>query len=82
MDCYRYFFGLHILEIIVQQSNLHAVQNNPNQPLLLTVMELEQFLETVLYMACATLLKSKLYWIKLTTITMWLLLLPVIDGRK
>ena len=64
MDYFRYFFDQQILEEIVQQSNLYAVQNNPNKPLLLTVMELEQFLGTVLYMACASLPNSRLHWSK------------------
>ena len=41
VDYLRYFFDQQILEEIVQQSNLYAVQNNPNEPLLLIVMELE-----------------------------------------
>ena len=49
----------------MQQSNLHAVQNNPNKPQLLVVMKLEKFLETVLYMACASLPNSRLHWGKI-----------------
>ena len=64
MDYFRYFFDQQILEEIVQQSNFYAVQNNPNKPLLLSVMELEQFLGTVLYMACAPLPSSRLHWSK------------------
>ena len=64
MDYFRHFFDQQILEEIVQQSNLYAVQNNPNKPLLLTVMELEQFLGAVLYMTCASFPDSRLHWSK------------------
>ena len=63
-DYFRYFFDQQILEEIAQQSNLCAVQNNSNKPLLLNVMELEQFLGTVFYMACASLPNSRLHWSK------------------
>ena len=51
--------------MIVYQSNLYAIQQNPDRPLNLTVNELEQFLGTVLYMACAKLPNTRLYWSKI-----------------
>ena len=80
MDYHRYFFGQQILEVIVQQSNLYAEQNNPNKPQLLIEMEIKQFLEAVL--TRHALLWQATDFTKFTAFTMWLILCPVIDGRK
>ncbi|KAE8280141.1 hypothetical protein D5F01_LYC22281 [Larimichthys crocea] len=51
LQYFREFFSKEILEVIVQESNLYAIQCDPNKPLCLTTNELEQFLGTVLYMS-------------------------------
>ena len=71
MNYHRYFFGQQILEVIVQQSNLYAEQNNPNKPQLLIEMELKQFLEAVL--TRHALLWQATDFTKFTAFTMWLI---------
>ena len=61
---FRYYFNQELLDLIVYQSNLYAVQQNSNKPLGLTLHELEQFIGTVLYMVCASLPNSMLHWSK------------------
>ena len=50
-----------LLESIVYQSNLYAIQKKSNKLLRLIVKELEQFLGTVFYMSCAPLPNASLH---------------------
>ncbi|KAG5284296.1 hypothetical protein AALO_G00025120, partial [Alosa alosa] len=58
------FFSEDILDVIVDQSNLYAMQCDPNKPLNLKTSELEQFLGTVLYMSLFGLPGTRMYWSK------------------
>ncbi|XP_034066448.1 piggyBac transposable element-derived protein 2-like [Gymnodraco acuticeps] len=64
LQYFQQFFSEDILESIVQQSNLYAMQNNPNKPLNLTTKELEQFLGTVVYMSLFGLPRTRMFWNK------------------
>ena len=59
---FQHFFDKELLDHIVELSNLYAVQADPSKPLLLTRLELEQFLGTVLYMTILCLPRSRMYW--------------------
>ncbi|KAG0429067.1 hypothetical protein HPB47_024003, partial [Ixodes persulcatus] len=56
------FFDDNIFNLIPQQSNLYAVQQNPNKPFVLSRVELEQFLGFTVYMSIFQLPRSRLYW--------------------
>ena len=56
------FLSDDILESIVMQSNLYAVQEDPSKPLGLTKNELECFLGTLFAMSLVKLSNSCLYW--------------------
>ena len=64
VEYFRYYFNETLLDQTVFQSNLYSIQQNSNKPLRLTRWELEQYIGVVLYMACATLPNSRLYWNK------------------
>ena len=59
---FRDFFDSEILEHIVEQSNLYAIQRNPNRPLNIDKNELEQFLGTLFLMSLTKISRSRLYW--------------------
>uniref|UniRef100_A0A665TR44 PiggyBac transposable element-derived protein domain-containing protein n=1 Tax=Echeneis naucrates TaxID=173247 RepID=A0A665TR44_ECHNA len=44
---FKMFFSEDILEVVVEQSNLYAIQRDTNNPLNLTAKELEQFMGTL-----------------------------------
>ncbi|XP_040573019.1 piggyBac transposable element-derived protein 2-like isoform X2 [Lepeophtheirus salmonis] len=48
--------------VSTDQTNLYALQENPNKPLKLNVNELEQFIGTLLAMYIVKLSNSRLYW--------------------
>ncbi|CAB4056198.1 unnamed protein product [Lepeophtheirus salmonis] len=48
--------------VSTDQTNLYALQENPNKPLKLNVNELEQFIGTLLAMSMVKLSNSRLYW--------------------
>ncbi|XP_028657085.1 piggyBac transposable element-derived protein 3-like [Erpetoichthys calabaricus] len=62
VEYFRHFFSKDIITHIVDQSNLYAIQQNPNKPLALSSQELEQFLGTLLAMSMVKLSNSRLYW--------------------
>ncbi|KAL2098395.1 hypothetical protein ACEWY4_007602 [Coilia grayii] len=68
LQYFREFFSKEIIEVIVQESNLYAIQKDPSKPLNLTVNELEQFLGTVVYMSLFGLPASWMYWNKATRV--------------
>ena len=59
---FQQFFDKELLDHIVEQSNLYALQADPSKPLLLRRLELEQFLGTVLYNRILRLHRSRMYW--------------------
>lgn len=62
VEYFRHFFSEDIIAHIVNQSNLYAIQQNPNKSLALNSQELEQFLGTLLAMSMVKLSNSRLYW--------------------
>ena len=61
IEYFREFLSDDILESIVMQSNLYAVQVDPSKPLGLTKNELECFLGTLFAMSLVKLFNSRLY---------------------
>ncbi|KAJ8409212.1 hypothetical protein AAFF_G00242330 [Aldrovandia affinis] len=61
---FKQFFSEDILEVIVEQSNLYAIQCDTKKPLKLTTKELEQFLGTVVYMSLFGLPSTRMFWNK------------------
>ena len=66
---FQQFFDKELLGHVVEQSNLYAVQADSSKPLLLTRLELEQFLGTVLYMTILRLPRSRMYWASETRVS-------------
>ncbi|XP_024153448.1 piggyBac transposable element-derived protein 2 isoform X2 [Oryzias melastigma] len=69
---YEYFkmiFSEDILEVVVEQSNLYAIQCNINKPLNLTTKELEQFIGTAVYMSLFGLPGTRMFWNKATRVS-------------
>ena len=66
---FQQFFDKELLDHVVKQRNLYAVQADPSKPLLLTRLELEQFLETVLYKTILSLPRSRMYWASKTRVS-------------
>ncbi|KAJ8386987.1 hypothetical protein AAFF_G00161640 [Aldrovandia affinis] len=64
LQYFKEFFSEDILEVIVQQSNLYAMQCDTNKPLNLNIRELEQFLGPVVYMSVFGLPSTRVYWNK------------------
>ncbi|XP_040072936.1 piggyBac transposable element-derived protein 2-like [Ixodes scapularis] len=62
IEYFQGFFDDNVFNLIVQQSNLYAVQQNPNKPLALSRVELEPFLGCTVYMSIFQLPRSRLYW--------------------
>ncbi|KAL7372345.1 hypothetical protein ABVT39_014762 [Epinephelus coioides] len=63
------FFCEDIFEVIVEESNLYAIQCDPNKPLNLTTNELEQFLGTLVYMSLFGLSATQMFWNKATRVS-------------
>ncbi|XP_064463589.1 piggyBac transposable element-derived protein 3-like [Ornithodoros turicata] len=62
VDYFRGFFDDSLIKLIVTQSNLSAVQKDPNKPFAITELELEQFLGCTLFMSVIQLPRTRLYW--------------------
>ena len=62
INYFRDFFDNEILEHIVEQSNIYAIQRNPNKPLNLDRNELEQFIGTLFVMSLTKITNTRLYW--------------------
>lgn len=69
LQYFRKFFSEDILQVIVEESNLYAIQCDPNKPLNLTTNELEQFLGTVVYMSLFGLPATRMFWNKATRVS-------------
>uniref|UniRef100_A0A3P9JWZ2 PiggyBac transposable element-derived protein domain-containing protein n=1 Tax=Oryzias latipes TaxID=8090 RepID=A0A3P9JWZ2_ORYLA len=63
------FFSEDILEVVVEQSNLYAIQCNTNKPLNLTTNELERFMGTAVYMSLFGLPGTRMFWNKATLVS-------------
>lgn len=61
-EYFKAFFDDSLLNPIVQQTNLFAIQRNPNKGIALTREELEQFLGTITLMSLCRHPRSRLYW--------------------
>lgn len=61
VDYFRKFVDDNIVKIIVEQSNLHSIQKNPNKPLNLTSKELEQYIGVCIGMSIYDLPRSRIY---------------------
>ena len=61
IDYFLYYFDDEILELLVEQSNLYAIQKS-GKPLNLTIEELKTFLGIWLYMGVCSIPNLKDYW--------------------
>lgn len=68
IDYFRNFFDRNLVQNIVDQSNLYAVQTNPNKPLNLSLNELDQFLGVCIGMSIYNLPRTRMYWASTTRI--------------
>ncbi|XP_046670996.1 piggyBac transposable element-derived protein 2-like [Homalodisca vitripennis] len=64
IEYFKEFFDNSILDRIVDQSNLFAIQKNPNKPLNLTRNELEQYIGICFAMSIFGLHRARMYWAK------------------
>ena len=62
IEYFREFLSDAILENIVMQSNLYAVQKDPSKPLELTKNKLECILRTLFAMSLVKISNSRLFW--------------------
>ena len=62
IDYFFQYFTPTLLDIIVEQSNLYAIQCNPNKSLDLTISELHQYIGIVMYMSIFGLPTCRMYW--------------------
>ena len=62
IDYFKYFFSEEILQLIVDQSNLYAIQHDPSKPLDLTLLELEQWLGICIYFSLSKLSNTRQHW--------------------
>uniref|UniRef100_A0A8P4G9Y2 PiggyBac transposable element-derived protein domain-containing protein n=1 Tax=Dicentrarchus labrax TaxID=13489 RepID=A0A8P4G9Y2_DICLA len=72
MSPYEYlkmFFSEDLLEVVVEQSNLYAIQCDTNKPLNITTKELEQFMGTAVYMSLFGLPGTRMFWNKATRVS-------------
>lgn len=68
IDYFRQLVDDNLLDLLVEQSNLFAIQKNPNKPLNLTKLELEQFIGICLSMSVFGLPRARMYWADATRI--------------
>ena len=61
-EYFKPFFNETIMNYIVVQSNLYAVQQNPSKSLGLTKNELAKFIAVILKISLMPLICSRLYW--------------------
>jgi len=66
---FEMFFDESIMQHIVDQSNLYAIQTNLGNPLQLDCLELAKFLGILMKMSVIALPRSRLYWSKALDIT-------------
>ena len=62
IDYFRSFFDNVILDHIVNQSNIYAIQTDPSKPLNLAKYEFEKFLGVVMLMSITVLPRTRYYW--------------------
>ena len=61
-DFFKYFFDDQILEMIVKQTLLYAVQTRPEKPLRFSCPDLEQFIGVCMMMSLVKMCSSRKYW--------------------
>lgn len=61
-DYFRDFFDDEILSHIVEQSNLYAIQTDPNNPININKDDLEQFIASLFMMSMIKITNTRLYW--------------------
>ena len=64
IEFYNQFINGDILDIVVEESNKYAIQNNPESPLKLTRTELEQFLGILYATSLVKMPSTRMYWSK------------------
>lgn len=62
IDYFQSFITDEFLDLIVEQSNLYAVQQNVNKPLNTTRNEIEQWLGLVFYFSITKLANTRMHW--------------------
>ncbi|KAK3889423.1 hypothetical protein Pcinc_006587 [Petrolisthes cinctipes] len=62
IDYFRKFISSDILDLLVEQSNLYAVQCDPGKPLKVTKSQMEQWLGLCLHMSLSKLPYTRLHW--------------------
>ena len=61
-DFFNFFFNDDLMNFLVDQSNLYALQVDINKPAGITRNEVDQFIGMVIYMSLVQLPSSRLYW--------------------
>uniref|UniRef100_A0A6P7H0L1 Uncharacterized protein LOC114348845 n=1 Tax=Diabrotica virgifera virgifera TaxID=50390 RepID=A0A6P7H0L1_DIAVI len=61
-DFFLFLFPKELISMIVEQSNIKALQDNINKPANISENEMEQFIGTVIFMSLVKLPSSRLYW--------------------
>lgn len=64
IEFYKQIINDEILDIIVEESNKYAIQNNPESPLNLTRTELEQFFGILYATSLVKMPSTRMYWSK------------------
>ena len=62
IDCIRQFFDNEFIDLMVQQSNLYATQQNIRLSSQITESDIWKFIGGLLYMSCISLPRVKDYW--------------------
>ncbi|MGH0142404.1 UNVERIFIED_CONTAM: hypothetical protein FKN15_076157 [Acipenser sinensis] len=61
-DYFRHLLKPATIEFMVEQTNLYAIQSDPNRPLNVTNEEMEQFIGICFYMSVYGLPRSRMFW--------------------
>ncbi|XP_056229119.1 piggyBac transposable element-derived protein 3-like [Seriola aureovittata] len=70
VNYFRQLFHREVIEDVVRETNLYALQCNVTRPLNATVAEMEQFIGVCFYMSVHGLPKTRLYWNPQTRVEM------------
>ncbi|CAG9570868.1 unnamed protein product [Danaus chrysippus] len=63
-DVFRFLFTADIIHFITEQSNLKSIQENINNPAMITTEDIEKFIGIVIFMSCVKLPATRKYWSK------------------
>ena len=61
-EFFQYFFSKELLEFISNQSNLYAVQKNPERPVSLNETDIKQYIGIMFYMSLVRMPNVRSYW--------------------